>query len=218
MRTSTHRGPSTACRSTLVLWASLAVLLAAPRAHAQLEYEPDAVKAAYLYRFAAYVQWPSEAMAQSNFTIAILCGEQIAEQLRPVVAGHVINGLPAQVRQLRRLSEVDGAQMLYVGPSCSRELAVSLSALAARPILIVTDAEGGLQDGATINFISVSQHIRFEVSLAPAQRSGLKISSELLSVAARVLGGNRIHSRTGCPPMSSLEGDALQCPQRLATQ
>ena len=201
---------------TLLAW--LAAVLASQAVQAQSEYAPEAVKAAFLYRFAGYVQWPPEAMAQPQFTIATLCGDQIADQLEPVVAGRSIDGLPAQVRRLRRLSEVGGAQMLYVGPSCSSELSVSLSALAARPILIVTDAEDGLQEGGTINFISESQHIRFEVSLLSAQRSGLKISSELLSVAARVLGGSRIRSSSGCGPMSSLEGGGPPCPQRLAVK
>jgi len=198
--------------------ASLAALLAWAGAPAQSQYAPEAVKAAFLYRFAGYVQWPADVMAQPQFTIATLCGDEIADQLEPMVAGHSINGLPARVRRLRRLSEVGEAQILYVGPSCSGELSVSLSALAARPILIVTDAEDGLQEGATINFISASQHIRFEVSLLSAQRSGLKISSELLSVAARVLGGSRIRSSAGCGPRSSLEGDGPPCPQRLAVE
>ena len=199
----------------MALTASLAALLAWSGAPAQPQYAPEAVKAAFLYRFAGYVQWPADTRAPPQFTIATMCGDEIADQLKPMVAGHSINGLPAQVRRLRRLSEVGAAQVLYVGPSCSGELSVSLSALAARPILIVTDAEDGLQEGATINFISASQHIRFEVSLLSAQRSGLKISSELLSVAARVI-GSRVHSSARCGPLSSLEGDVLSCPQRLA--
>jgi hypothetical protein len=201
-----------------VLLMPLVALLASSGASAQSAYTPETVKAAFLYRFAAYVQWPPEAMAQPQFSIATLCGDQIADQLQTVLAGHSIAGLPAQVRRLRRLAEVDGAQMLYVGPACSGELSVSLLALAARPILIVTDAEDGLQAGATINFIAENQHIRFEVSLLSAQRSGLKISSELLSVAARVLGGGRIRSRASCGPMSSLEREVPSCPQRLAQQ
>jgi len=218
MRPRTHQRSGRVLRQTLTLLASLAALIPVPAARAQLEYAPEAVKAAFLYRFAAYVQWPAESMAQPQFTIATLCGDQIADQLDQVVSGHSIAGLPVQVHRLQRLSDVDGAQMLFVGSSCSEELSVSLSALAARPILIVTDAEGGLHEGATINFISVNQHIRFEVSLLSAQRSGLKISSELLSVAARVLGGSRIRSSAGCPPMSSLAGDGPSCPQRLAFQ
>lgn len=216
MRMATHSLGRPKLR--LALLGSLAALLVWPSAHAQPQYASEAVKAAFLYRFAAYVQWPGPAMSEPQFTIATLCGDEIADQLEQVVAGRPINGLPSQVRRLRRLSEADGAQILFVGRSCSRELSVSLSALATRPILIVTDAEDGLQDGATINFISVDQHVRFEVSLLSAQRSGLKISSELLSVAARVLGGGRIRSRASCGPMSSLMGDGLLCPQRLAVK
>lgn len=218
MRAPAHQSPRRLLPRRWLLWAPLVMLLGWQLAPAQAEYAPEAVKAAFLYRFAAYVQWPPQAMAQPYFTIATLCGDQVADQLEQVVAGHAIDGLPSRVRRLRRLSEIDGAQMLYVGPSCAGELSVSLSALATRPILIVSDADTGLQDGATINFISVDQHIRFEVSLLSAQRSGLKISSELLSVAARVLGGGRIRSRASCRPMSSFSGDGLWCPQRLAAQ
>ncbi len=217
MRRSAHQHPIGARLPRLALAASLAALLAWASVQAQSQYAPEAVKAAFLYRFAGYVQWPTEAMAGPQFTIATLCGDQIADELEQVVAGRSIDGLPARVHRLRRLSQAEDAQILYVGPSCSGELSAALSALAVRPVLIVTDAEDGLRAGATINFISENQHIRFEVSLLSARRSGLKISSELLSVAARVLGGSRVRSRASCGPVSSL-GDGPSCPQRLASQ
>jgi len=55
--------------------------------------------------------------------------------------------------------------------------------------LLVTDEEGGLNAGSSLNFLTIDQRVRFEISLAAADRSGLKISAELLGVAVRVRGG-----------------------------
>ncbi len=65
-------------------------------------------------------------------------------------------------------------------------------------MLLVTDEEGGLNAGSALNFLTIDRNVRFEVSLTSADRWGLKVSSELLGVAVRVLGSRR-QSQLGHP-------------------
>jgi hypothetical protein len=149
-------------------------------------YSEDAVKAAFLYRFAGYVEWPAETTADRSFTIAVLGADGVARELAHLLPGHSIKNRPAQVKTIRSVRELGDARILYVGPGHNSEL--SLTGIASRPVLVVTDNDGGLDQGSEINFLLLERRLRFEVSLSAADRAGLKISSELLSVAVRVQG------------------------------
>ena len=91
----------------------------------------------------------------------------------------------------------------------------AIASIASRPVLIVTDEERGLDDGGIINFIEADRRVRFEVSLTAASRAGLTISSELLSVAARVQ-RNPLRSEAQCERAIRARGQDLHCPLRMA--
>lgn len=162
-------------------------------------YSEDAVKATFLSRFARYVDWPPNLADSQQFTIAVLGADGVALELQRLLPGSPIDRRPVQVRKIRRLTEIGDAQMLYIGPARSNELRSAVAAITTRPVLLVTDDEHGLDAGAAVNFLLVDQRVRFEVSVLAAERAGLRISAELLSVAARVQGGRR-QSEVGCAP------------------
>jgi hypothetical protein len=191
----------------------IATLLAAFPAHAAL-FSADAVKAAFLYRFASYIEWPEDAPA-GQFVIAVYGAEDVAKQLDTLLPKMNINGLPAQVRRVTRASELDGIHILYVGRdnTLARSRSVREAAL-MKPILIVTDDPRGLDAGGVINFIDVSRNVRFEVSLAAADRARLKIASSLLSVAARVERRPQAWSRCSDPYLRRYRSSA--CVIRVA--
>jgi hypothetical protein len=151
-------------------------------------YQADAVKAAFLYRFTGYVDWPPEALNQNSFTIAVLDGDGVAAELSRVLAEHSIKNLPARVRIIHSIGESGGAQMLYVGSAYSGSLHGLIDAVGTLPVLVVTDRDGALDEGSTVNFLLDDRHLRFEISLPAANRASLRIGPALLSVAARVLG------------------------------
>jgi len=154
-------------------------------AHAA-QFSVDAVKAAYLFRFAQYVEWPSSPSADTPFVIAISGAEEVAVHLERLSPGMTVNGRRVVVRRATRVQDLDGVHMFFIGESAfSRSRALRAHA-AARPILIVTEVQEGIESGAVINFIEVNRNLRFEISLNAADRSGLRINSALLSVAARV--------------------------------
>ncbi|MEO8017078.1 MAG: YfiR family protein [Pseudomonadota bacterium] len=161
----------------------LAIMIAPLTRAAQ--FSVDAVKAAYLFRFAQYVDWP-EVPADTPFVFAVSGAEDVAVHLERLLKDMSVNGRRAIVRRVTRAQELDGVQILYVGADAfSRSRALRSGAIKL-PVLLVTDDENGLDGGGIINFIEINRNLRFEISLNAADRSGLRINSALLSVAARV--------------------------------
>jgi hypothetical protein len=163
----------------LTVFAAIPVLGAPP-------YSEDSVKAAYLYRFTQYIEWPDAVPSDLPFTIAVLDAPDVAAELRRILPGHRIKNSMAQVREIARVQDLGSAQMLYIGSAQIDRVRATIAGLQARPVLIVTDAERGLAAGSVLNFVMVEHRVRFEVSLSAADRSRLRISAELLGVATRV--------------------------------
>jgi hypothetical protein len=166
-------------------WAVSAIFMFATSAvRSQSNYSEESIKAAYLYRFTQYVEWPVG--PSSTFTIVIMDAPAVASELSKLLASHPIHNAPSQVRAIEAVSDVGDAAILYIGPERPKHLRSTIGALASRPLLIVTDNREGLSLGSTINFVKVDDHIRFEISIGSAERSKLHVSSELLGVAVRV--------------------------------
>jgi hypothetical protein len=188
MRATAARGgprwaPGLACGIAL-----LAALLMARPATADDRYQEDAVKAAFLYRFTGYVDWPPDALRRPTFTIAVLEADPVAAELSRLLPGHTIKNLPAQVRTVRSAREATDAQLLYVGSDYTGDLAKIAETLAVGPVLLVTDRENALNTGSAINFMLVDKRVRFEISMPAVVRSRLWVQPPLLAVAARVRG------------------------------
>lgn len=145
------------------------------------------VKAAYLFKFLGYVEFSGDPGAALN--VGVMAADDVAAEVTRLTAGRTVNGRPVTVRALRDGDPTTGLQMLFVGAGTERPVQTLRSA-AQNGVLTVTDDENGLQQGAIINFRLVEERIRFEVSLPAAERSNLKLSSRLLSVAYHVQKGN----------------------------
>lgn len=146
------------------------------------------IKAAYLYNFGAYIDWPAEVLPpDAPLTIAILQNEPVAAALEQITRDRRVNGRTVRVRRLAPGESLDGVQMLFVGADGSAELPDLAAAARARSVLVVTESGEGLRQGGVINFVLVDDRVRFEVSLDAADASRLAISSRLLAVAEHVL-------------------------------
>lgn len=192
----------------LLLWLTLGAA-ASPAA----TYSEEAVKAAFLHRFGAYVQWPSPPAGDTPFVIAVVGSDAVVEQLERLLPGLSVQNRPAQVRRVKEPRELDGVHILYIGEGGVGRARPLMAAAAARPILVVTDDEDGLDRGGIINFVRVERSIRFDVSLPAADRSGLKIDSGLLSVAAHVQERPRAHQ--GCGKTVMLGAGLWRCLDRM---
>jgi hypothetical protein len=185
-------------RNGLVVRMALAALVAAscalPRAFAQPAYSEDEVKAAFLYHFGTYVQWPAPA-DDDAITIAVLGAPTIVAQLQRFLPNRSIQGRAVAVRALTTLDDLRSDEILFIGAEFNGRLRELIDTVDARPILIVSDARDGLDQGAMVNFQLVDRRVRFEISLPAAQSAGLMLSSRLLSAALRV---ETVDCRFGC--------------------
>lgn len=149
------------------------------------------VKAAFLYKFAGYVEWPPGAIGppEAPFTIGVMGAETLEAELLQVVNGRILNGRNVVVRRLKPGEPLAGVHMLFVGQADATTPSRLQQLRQQRPVLIVTEAEGALERGSMVNFVIVERHVRFEIALETAERSGLRLSSRLLAVASKVSAG-----------------------------
>ena len=165
-------------------------------------YSDDAVKAAFLYRFTGFVDWPEASLLRDEFTVAVLGSRPVARELSRLLARYPVKSLPARVRTIDDPAQARDAQVLYVGPGYAGELEEIVTALGRQPVLLVTDRPGALEQGSAVNFLVVDRRVRCEVSVGAAQRAGLKVSSLLLAVVARVRRALMPLPHRPCPPKS----------------
>ena len=156
------------------------------------------VKAAFLYKFLGYADFPAASFADSAspLTIGVIGSDEMASELAQVVAGRQVRGRAIVVRTLRE-GEPGQVHLLFVAGSdnarSARILRAALASSAATSttaLLPVTECELGLQYGSVINFRIIEERVRFDVSLDSAERNNVKLSSRLLTVANRVVKGN----------------------------
>lgn len=166
-------------------------------------YDANQVKAAFLYHFGTYVQWPAGAPADDAITIAVLGDDEVAAQLAQFLPGRRIQERPVEVRTLARIDELGDAEVLFIGREQNPRLTQVIAAVAGRPTLVVTDDDNGLDRGAMVNFQLVDSRVRFEISVPRAEEAGLTLSSRLLSAALRV------ETSECCRLVEPLDGFAL---------
>lgn len=172
------RRASTPERLLRLLPAALA--LAAVPAPAAAPPSDLAVKAAFLTKFPAYVAWPAAARPRPGGAvhICLVGGDPFGRLIDEAARGQQIDGHPIQVRRLNAAAEAAGCHVAYVhgGPTPGLE---------GRPVLTVTDARGGAQ-GGMIHFVIHQGRVRFNIDRTQAAKSGVGISSRLLSLALTV--------------------------------
>jgi hypothetical protein len=163
----------------------LATVVLAPLAQ-EAVYDANEVKAAFLYHFGTYVQWPTEAAPTDPITIAVLGDAAVAAQLARFLPGRRIAGRPVEARTIARIEDLVDEELLFIGSAHNARLVEITGSIAMRPVLVVTDSPDGLEQGAMVNFQQVDERLRFEISLPRAEEAGLVLSSRLLSAALRV--------------------------------
>lgn len=178
----------------LALLVPLGSLLPWP-VHAQITSDAQlnerSVMAAYIYRFITYVEWPVSAFANAEapIVIGVVNADDIAAELEQIVVGRTALNRRLQVRRMTVGDGATGVHVLFIGGEGAPKLLQAAKTLAERPVLTITSVDRGIEHGSVINFVQLEGRVRFEVNVAVAEKSGLRLSSRLLTVATRVKSG-----------------------------
>ncbi|MEW6764292.1 MAG: YfiR family protein [Pseudomonadota bacterium] len=164
--------------------------LAYPRwSEAQLPAPEPEVKAAFVYNFIRFAEWPASAFPSPGAPIQ-LCLLGSTDPLLDALAnidGKSARGRPVRVQSLSKLKDAGACQVLVVGESEKRKMHVALASAAASATLTVSEIDGFAEAGGMIGLVRDIDRIQFEVNLQSAQQAGLQLSSQLLKLARRVI-------------------------------
>jgi len=143
------------------------------------------LKAAFLFNFAKYIDWPPEAFAddKSPFTIGILGANPFGSALEQTVAGKKINDHPIMIQPLSAAIEATNCHIVFISTSEKKRLAEIVQDLRGSAVLTVGETERFIEAGGIINFVPEANKIRFQINSEGAKAARLKISSKLLSLA-----------------------------------
>jgi hypothetical protein len=158
--------------------------LAAPVALAEASKE-YAVKAAFIYNFAQFTQWPSDAFqsADSPFVIGVMGDDPFDGALEQAVAGKNVSGHPMVIHHLSSASDVEKCQLVFVPASQDARLADVFKAVDAKPVLSIGETDNFPWAGGTIRFYMEDNKVRFEINPGSADHAHLRISSKLMKLA-----------------------------------
>lgn len=189
------RGPARYCfgqvmrvRVINILFFCLALLLAGAPVCAQApqpsEYQ---LKAAFLFNFAKYIDWPAESFTNDKapFLIGILGDNPFGSALEQIVAGKKINEHPITIQPLRAGTEGTNCHIIFVSSSEKKRLPEIMQSLHGAAVLTVGETEKFIETGGIINFVPEANKIRFQINDDAAKAAKLKISSKLLSLAVK---------------------------------
>jgi hypothetical protein len=145
------------------------------------------VKAAFLQNFAKFVEWPASP-ATREFHLCILGDNPFGHWIDDATAGTRVREKPIVARRIRQIDEAATCHTLFISASESSRVQVLLSDLGTAPVLTVSDVPDFADRGGMIGFITVDGRVRFTANPAVARSAGLQLTSELLRVAANVVG------------------------------
>ena len=168
-----------------ILFACLLAFCGLAHADRPSEYQ---VKAAYLYNFGKFVNWPADVATVSEFDVCVLGTDPFGPLLDATVSDSTINGKRVIAKRIARAQDAADCRVVFIAASESQRLGSDLAVLSKLHVLTVSDNPRFLERGGMIQFVFEGDRVRFAVNLTAAQEAGLTLSSELLKVATKVVG------------------------------
>jgi hypothetical protein len=172
----------------LISHGALTTLVAAtpaPSPQAVSEYK---VKAAFLFNFAKFVEWPERQRDTESVTIGVVGFDPFGENLDQAVRDKMVGSKSIAIRRFVGLEQMEPCDILFISRSESSRLDEILTALDGTATLTVGEDDEFVRKGGIIRFFTQESKIRFEINLDAAEYEGLRLSSRLLQVARTVAG------------------------------
>jgi hypothetical protein len=173
-------------RRAWVAAAAVFAIAAGPaRANAPSEHQ---VKAAFLYNFANFVQWPDGALgpAGAPLKVCVVGADPFGGALDDAFRGQVVQGRSVQISRGPTLATVGHCHILFLSQSEQGRWPELLKAVRGVPTLTVADGAPLVRQGGMVSFVIEAKRVRFEINRRAAEQAGLRISSKLLALARLV--------------------------------
>lgn len=153
--------------------------------------EEYSVKAALVFNFVRFTDWPLDTFVDSpeTFNICVVGDDAILEAFGDV-AGKRVKGRSIVVKRVRRMQRSDTCNLLFISGSDRSILPKIFAAVEGKSVLTIGEMSGFTEAGGVINLVKTENRIKFEVNLKAAQQAGLKISSRILKLATIVSGSH----------------------------
>ena len=155
-------------------------------ARAAVEIAPEyAVKAAFVYRFGGFVEWPQTVYEspESPTNLCIVGADPFGAALDKVVAGQRIADHIIAIRRMDTIGAKSGCQILFIAGQDEKKIAQALTAVRGENVLTITDGAPTPESAGIINFVIADNRVRFEIDDQAASVNGVVISSKLLDLA-----------------------------------
>lgn len=183
--------PSVAVRKTWLLMTVMSLHLVSPVAlRPQVALSEYQVKAAYLFNFLKFVEWPEDSFADplAPIVIGVVGEDPFGSALPEVIIGKTVQGRDLVLRKYHAGDDLRGAHLLFISVSERKQLPQILSTLRGSNVLTVADTEGFLDAGGMIQFLNENEQVHFAINADAVSKSRLKMSSKLLSLAKSTTG------------------------------
>ncbi|MBN1782400.1 YfiR family protein [bacterium] len=146
------------------------------------EYE---IKAAFIYNFAKFVEWPafSKQVEMDSLVIGILGHDPFGYILEKVIGGKTVGGKTLLIRRYSRVDQVSDCHVVFISDSENQKLRSILNVLNSKNILTVSEMDQFAQHGGMIQMYMENKRIRFAVNIDAVENAELKLSSKILNLA-----------------------------------
>lgn len=147
------------------------------------------IKAAFLYNFTRFIEWPPASFSDATdpIVIGVLGYAPLSAELERIVQGRRVNGRAVVVKRVEALEETRSVHLLFMSTTEEARFAAVAAAIEGSPVLTVGESSLFSQAGGIISFVLEDDKVRFVINIASAERTGLHISAQLqkLATAAR---------------------------------
>jgi hypothetical protein len=151
------------------------------------------VKAAYLFNFLKFVEWPDDPAADPHgkWVIGFIGDSPVGEELTRLVEGKNVLGRDLQVKKIQAADNPRACNILFISESEKKRLPSLLAELRGSSVLTVADMDNFIGAGGMIQFVVEDARVRVAIDVGATSRAHLKVSSKLLSLARIVTGTER---------------------------
>jgi hypothetical protein len=170
-------------RRSLIASASIVITLLTPPAAFAQDVTAPALKAAYVYSFVKFTAWPAVVPSSDPFVMCVMGDAAVGEALEQLVAGRQFAGRQLITTPIAISRPISGCHVLYVSGAMVSEAAQVLAKLRDSPVLTISDGVGFTESGGMAQLFIERGRLRFTIKMENVERSGLKMSSKLLSLA-----------------------------------